>query len=94
MRCIFPESITKGDSVAVFLQPRALLHSSWPFPWMQPTAHRGTWLCGLVCTGVPEPTPAHFYFPRLPAKVFPLHGCLVFVRFVVAPTLSFLSSVH
>lgn len=67
----------KHYSVAVFLQPQALLPSSWPSPWMQPTAHRGTWLCGLVCTGVPEPTLAHFYFPRLPAKVFPLHSCLV-----------------
>lgn len=77
MCCIFPESITKGDSVAVFVQPRALLHSSWPSPWLQPTAHRGRWVYGLVCIGVCEPTPAHFYFPRLPAEVFLFHGRLV-----------------
>lgn len=77
MCSIFPESITKGDSGAVFLQSQALLHSSWPSPWLQPTAHRGRWVCGLVCIGVREPTPAHFYFPRLPAKVFSFHGRLV-----------------
>lgn len=46
-----------------------------------------------ISGSVPEPTPAHFYFPMLPAKVFSFHGHLV-LCFAVTPALSVLSSVH
>lgn len=68
---------SQDGSVAVFLQPQALLHSSWPSPWLQPAAHRQGWVRGLVSVGVHEPTLAHFHFPRSPAKVFPFRGRLV-----------------
>lgn len=86
VRCVFPESITKGDSVFVLLQPQVLLHSSWPSPRLQPTAHRGRRVCQLVCiinTDLRLTTWAHscpFLLSHVTSKSisFPWLPCFVF----------------
>lgn len=93
MCCVFPENVTGGDSVAVFLQSQALLHSSRPSPTAVhcPQREVGVWVGLYWCTWAHS---CPFLLSQVTSKSISFSWPLCFVCFTLVPTLSFLSSVH